>query len=70
VVFGLPEDYFDTYRSRIAGITPADVQRVAHAHLHPESLHIVVAGDPAVLRPELASADVFVLTPDDVEVAK
>src|SRR6185503_7869860 len=49
-VFGLPADYFDTYRARIAGVTPADVLEAAREHLHPESLHIVAVGEPALLR--------------------
>ena len=45
VVFGLPADYFDTTRERIAAVTGADVHRVAKAHVRPDRLAIVVVGD-------------------------
>jgi zinc protease len=44
-VFGLPDDYFDTYRSSVRGVTADAILRVARAHLAPERLQIVVAGD-------------------------
>lgn len=53
VVYGLPEDYFDRYRDRVRGVTREDVLRAAREHLHPESLQLVVVGDPAVVRPPL-----------------
>jgi hypothetical protein len=42
-----------TWRTRIAAVTAADVQRVAKAHLHPESAVIVVSGDASILKPKL-----------------
>lgn len=44
-VYGLPDDYFSTYRDRIAAVTREDVLRVAQAHLHPEALQILAVGD-------------------------
>ena len=55
VLFGLPDDYFDTYRARIRAVTAADVRRVAEAHLRPDDLRVVVVGDPAVVRGPLES---------------
>jgi zinc protease len=48
VIFGLPDDYFDTYRDNIRGVTEASVRRVANEHLHPDRLQLVVVGDPSV----------------------
>jgi len=53
VRFGLPDDYFDTYRERMRGVTAADVLRVARAHLHPDALQMLVVGDPATVRAPL-----------------
>ncbi|MGI9078001.1 MAG: M16 family metallopeptidase [Gemmatimonadaceae bacterium] len=50
VVYGLADDYFDAYRSAVRGVTIADVLTAASRHLHPESLQLLVLGDPAVVR--------------------
>jgi zinc protease len=45
ILYGLPSDYFATYRERLAGLTAADIQRVGRQHLHPDAATIVVVGD-------------------------
>lgn len=50
VVFGLPEDYYDVYRARIAGVTSASVLRAAKAHVHADSLQIAVVGNPEIIQ--------------------
>jgi zinc protease len=45
VVYGLPLDYYSTYRERLAAITPADVSRIGSSQLKPDGLTIVVVGD-------------------------
>ena len=50
IIFGLPGDYFDTYRDHIRAITTTDVRRAAERYLHPDELQVVVVGDPAVTR--------------------
>ncbi len=45
VTYGLPANYFDTYREHIRAVTPTDVLRVAREHLHPEQLLVVAVGD-------------------------
>lgn len=52
-VFGLPGDYFDTYRSRIAGVTAGDVSSAALQHLEPDRLQLVAVGDPAAIVEQL-----------------
>jgi zinc protease len=45
VVYGLPLDYYSTYRERLAAVTPADISRVGASQLKPDNLTIVVVGD-------------------------
>jgi zinc protease len=45
IVWGLPMDFYATYRERLAAVTPADVRRVATTKLTPDNLVVVVAGD-------------------------
>ena len=45
VVYGLPLDYYTTYRDRLAAVTPGDISRVGAADLKPDNLTIVVVGD-------------------------
>ncbi len=45
VVYGLPLDYYSTFRERLAAITPADVSQVGSSILKPDGLTIVVVGD-------------------------
>jgi zinc protease len=54
-IFGLPGDYFDTYRERILSVSADDVLRVAQAHLHPDRLQVVALGDGSVVEPLLAT---------------
>jgi predicted Zn-dependent peptidase len=56
IVYELPEDYFDSYRSNIRSVSREEVLRVARAHLHPEALQILVVGDPSVVRGSLEEA--------------
>jgi len=50
VVHGLPEDYYDRYREHVQSMTVARLLDAAKRHLHPESLQMVVVGDPSVVR--------------------
>jgi zinc protease len=50
VVFGLPENFYDTYRENIRAVRPSDVLRAAQAYVFPDMLQIVVVGDPAVVQ--------------------
>ena len=56
-IFGLPADYFDTYRERILAVSAEDVLRVARAHLRPEQLQIVALGEARDIEPQLASLE-------------
>ena len=45
VRYGLPDDFYDTYRDQVRAVSTDDVLRVAQAHLNPSVLQMVVVGD-------------------------
>ena len=47
LIWGLPVDFYTTYRERLAAVTPEEVRRVAMSRLTPDNLIVVVAGDVA-----------------------
>ncbi|HEX6912254.1 MAG TPA: pitrilysin family protein [Longimicrobium sp.] len=63
LVWGLPLDYYGTYRERLGAVTAADVADVGRARLNPDALVIVVAGDLAQVEAPLRALDL-----GDVEV--
>lgn len=52
-LFGLPDDYYETYRERVRSVTTEQVLDAAKRYLHPEALQMVVVGDPAAVRAPL-----------------
>ena len=68
VMFELPEDYYDTYRSNISAVTTDDVLRASREHVRREALQIVVVGDPSIIRDPLDALGFGSLAvKDDVE---
>jgi len=47
IVWGLPLDFYTTYREKLSAVTPEDVKRVAASKLTPDNVIVVVAGDLA-----------------------
>jgi zinc protease len=45
IIWGLPMDFYATYRERLAAVTSEDVRRTASTKLTPDNLVVVVAGD-------------------------
>jgi zinc protease len=45
IIWGLPLDFYTTYRERLSAVTPDDVKRVAAVKLTPNNVIVVVAGD-------------------------
>jgi zinc protease len=45
IIWGLPLDFYKTYRERLSAVTPADIQQVAANKLTPNNVIVVVAGD-------------------------
>ena len=75
-LLGLPADYVQTYRQKLAAVTPAQAHAAAKAVIRPDDALIVVVGDATKLRDKLAkiapvtvvSPEGKVLTPDDLVV--
>jgi len=69
VAYGLPGDYFDSYRDNVRAVTKMDVLHAAERHLHPDELQLLVVGDPAIVRSPLEELDFgpLELVPADVE---
>jgi zinc protease len=61
---GLGLDYLVRYRERLAGVTLAEVNRAAQAHLHPDDLVVLAVGPASQIKEPLAEiAPVQVLDP-------
>ena len=56
-VYGLPDDYWHTYRTRIEEVGAADVHAAALELVRPDEALILLTGDAARVRDELAAAD-------------
>ncbi|MGC5020555.1 M16 family metallopeptidase [Micromonospora sp. DT47] len=56
VVHDLPDDYHARLRESLLAADVEQVSAAAAAHLHPESLTLVVEGDAALIRDELTAA--------------
>jgi predicted Zn-dependent peptidase len=52
-VFGLPKDYTETYRAKIAAVTPAQVKSGASTLLGSQNTVIVLVGDWAKVKDQL-----------------
>lgn len=52
--FGYDSDYIFQYQRGVKATTIADVQRVAQAHLQPDTLTTLIVGNESALRPELS----------------
>jgi zinc protease len=50
-LYGLDEDYLQTYREKIDAITADDVYRVANKHVRPDEMAIIIVGDAAEVLP-------------------
>ncbi len=56
VVYGLPDDYFDTFTSKVGSVSVDRVRDVALAHLQPDRLGIALVADAAIVSPQIAAA--------------
>ena len=67
VSYGLPDDYYDTYRANVRAVTPDDVRRVAREHLQSARLQLVVVGAADAVREPLESLGFGPLTVYDAD---
>lgn len=44
-LYGLPDDYLQTYRANVDAVTAEDVQRMARKYVNPDTMAIVIVGD-------------------------
>ncbi|MFM9904223.1 MAG: M16 family metallopeptidase [Pyrinomonadaceae bacterium] len=51
-LYGLPDDYLQTYREHVDAVTVDDVQRVAVKHVRPDEMAIVIVGDAGEVLPQ------------------
>jgi len=68
-LYNLPNDYFDSYITRVMQVSRGDVQRVAGKYIDPERLAMVVVGDRARIEAGIRALKLGVvktLTIDDV----
>ena len=52
-LYGLPEDYLQTYRDNVNAITVEDISRVAKKYVMPEAMAIVIVGDAQDVIPQV-----------------
>jgi len=68
--YGLPVDELATFRRRVAAVTPADVERVARAHMPPpDRVAVVVVGQASQVRAPLEAkfGPIETIAPDACE---
>jgi zinc protease len=63
VLYGLPDDYFDTFMSRVADVTVERARQMASTHLHPDRLATAIVSDSSIVLPQLAAAGLGEPTP-------
>lgn len=52
-LYGLPENYLQTYRANIDAVTAEDVKRVAEEYVRPDEMSIVIVGDAKDVLPQV-----------------
>jgi zinc protease len=54
LLYDLPDDYLQSYRSNVEAVSSEDVQRVARKYVRPEEMAIVIVGDAKEIIPQAA----------------
>ncbi len=52
-LYNLPDDYYRTFRDKLAAVSVNDVYEAAQKYLHPQNLHIVLSGNGDTLKKQL-----------------
>ena len=53
-LYGLPDDYLQTYREKVSAVTAEQVQDAARKYIRPDAMAIVVVGDAASVVPQIS----------------
>jgi zinc protease len=67
-MYGLPDDYWQTYRAHLDAVTPGDARGIANELLVPDGLLCLVVGDASKVRSDLEATGIGpleVVAPDD-----
>lgn len=56
LLYGLQDDYFDTFIAKVSEVTVDAARQVAVAHLDPDRLGIAIVADAAVVTPQIIAA--------------
>ena len=67
VVYGLPDDWYDSYRDQIGAVTIDDVLTTIQRHVDPEKLQIVIVGPAATIREPLEALQFAPVTVREAE---
>ncbi len=54
-LYGLADDYLQTYREHVEAVSADDVHRIANKHIRPGEMAIVIVGDAEEVLPQAAS---------------
>ena len=63
VLYGLPDDYFDSFASKVGAVTVELARHAASTHLHPDRLATAIVSDSSIVLPQLAAAGLGEPTP-------
>ncbi|MBK9156177.1 MAG: insulinase family protein [Chloracidobacterium sp.] len=73
-LYGLPADYLQTYRSKVAEVTPDQVNDAARKYIHPQNLAVVIVGDAGEIIPQArgyaSEIEVFDVDGNRIDAAK
>lgn len=56
VLYGLPDDYFDTFMSKVSAVTVDRTREVAVMHVDPDRLGIAIVADAAIVGPQITAS--------------
>jgi zinc protease len=56
VLYGLPDDYFDTFAASVSKVTVEETRHVASVHVDPGRLATAIVADASLVGPQLSRA--------------
>ena len=56
ILYDLPDDYFDTFTTRVSEVTVEQTREVAVTHIDPDRLGIALVADSAIVTPQVVAA--------------